>query len=1193
MATELSNQKYLEGVRNELHNIHSIDIFQHALRDLVGDSLLSQIEEQFNRPASVNLDELISIAFRIEQIAIRLYNDVQLAQEFYASSKGAFENAAKLFEQIAESQVISSRKVHLDLYLHGAVDFALGEFQANATVLARKVLSRFDFETDIRSKVIQAAFLLLKQDLLEMARSFSEEISQKGAFEKRLIQKFNNGEYDRNGVAEDTGHFITLEGILSFAMYLRTGNFDYYKTAKEKTDNALKIFATIRDPDNFVLTQLISLLIRQMQFCSLWHQLGDICKFQNNPILLRYLTTLATHKSKPIYELWDSQIQALPKVLDSKNSIVLQMPTSAGKTRVAEIKIAQVLASAQGQPCRCIYVAPFKSLASQVEESLNFYLEKVGYKVTSIFGSYESVDFEDILAEQSDVLVITPEKLDYLFRQNKEFFQEVKLIVVDEGHLLDNDVRGLRLEILLSRLKRAVAQNGLQILFISAVLPNSDEIATWLSQGEPNLAQSNWKPTKLRQGIFYWDEDWKGRIHYIAEKLEIITNTQKVLVQEFRKDRPRIRLKDPVYYPNTVYEIANELALDFIKSSPTIIFTAVRTHVDSISKGLQSQLKKRQDQNANFSLVAKESKAALESLARKVEQRLGDNFPLAQYIREGFAYHHGYLPDDLRTAIEESFRKEHLRILIATPTLSQGVNLPVHLMIVANLERGAAYPFLVRDFRNIAGRAGRALHETEGNVIFIQNTQSDWRVAQMDRYLHDENIEKVHSVLLELYSKLIQRKLGISLSEFLNGQFEISFSTEDLTPQSKLETSFQTSLLAMLFEELINETDPLTVRKAIDDTLFSSQWKADRTYYEPLVNYAQAQIRYITERLHSPNQRKAFYKTGFSLKSCKSLEEAIRVLAAQNVFGELRDDSNQLKADILESILKLVYIPEETSSRPQEEAIVKAMIEWINFGDINDLRRKFENSSAVFQDPLKVSDLIYRHFANDTPWTLNAVVKILGYLKDDEHLSISQEVGLLPAYMKYGVSNPVAAYVCGMGVTNRVVAKTISEYYYSKAGKRTHVPSVDEFREWIQEINFEDLLGILGTTETVTETWAVFRRYKLDARPLDSFANPDKIEMKTYLVGLQYEGRLQLLDAISDGDELKLIREPDNPYDTYALAVHTPYNRKLGYIRGSKAFTLSTLIDEGRHFSCAVEKKSLETNLNRKLLLKVSSGNGQ
>ena len=81
-----------------------------------------------------------------------------------------------------------------------------------------------------------------------------------------------------------------------------------------------------------------------------------------------------------------------------------------------------------------------------------------------------------------------------------------------------------------------------------------------------------------------------------------------------------------------------------------------------------------------------------------------------------------------------------------------------------------------------------------------------------------------------------------------------------------------------------------------------------------------------------------------------------------------------------------MYIPDETSNRPQEEAIVKAMIEWVNFGEIIDLRRKFENSSAVFQDPLKVSDLIYKHFANDTPWALNAVVKILGYLQNDEHL---------------------------------------------------------------------------------------------------------------------------------------------------------------------------------------------------------------
>ena len=160
----------------------------------------------------------------------------------------------------------------------------------------------------------------------------------------------------------------------------------------------------------------------------------------------------------------------------------------------------------------------------------------------------------------------------------------------------------------------------------------------------------------------------------------------------------------------------------------------------------------------------------------------------------------------------------------------------------------------------------------------------------------------------ELYSSLVD--LGIAFQEFLQNGHEILFTGDDTTPQDQFEPAFQTGLLAMLFEELINETDPLTVQKAIDGTLFSSQWNAERTYYEPLVNYAQAQVRYIAEQFHSPNQRKAFYKTGFSMKSCKSLEEAIRILAAQNVFGELRDDNNQLKADTLESILKLIYIPD-------------------------------------------------------------------------------------------------------------------------------------------------------------------------------------------------------------------------------------------------------------------------------------------
>jgi helicase len=1184
---KLASHEYLISILEQFRGILRTPAFADARRLLSGDSLLAQIEEEFERTAAASVDDLVSIAFRIEQIAIRLWTDDEYGMQYRAQAKEAFEAAAKLFEQLAEAQSIPSRRVHLDLYLHSAVDFSLGEFQANATVLARKVLDRFEFDTDGHSRVLKATFLLLMRNLTDLEADLSYLGQTKATVEETVQRRVASGELDRDGAMEEIAHFITLEAILNFARYLRTGQDERYGVARSKIGNSLQIFNAIRDPDNFVLTQLISFLIRQMHFSSLWHQLGDLYGFRKNPILTRYIRVLTTDK-RPIYELWQSQIEALPGTLGDSSAVVLQMPTSAGKTRVAEFKIAHTLATSP-EPVRCIYIAPFKSLAAQVEESLDYYLAKVGYRVTSVFGSYESIEFEDFLVEQSDVLVITPEKLDYLLRQDRDFFTTVKLIVVDEGHLLDNDIRGLRLEILLQRLRRAFTDQGLQLLFLSAVVPNSEEIAAWLTQDQPVVVDSKWKPTKLRQGIFYWGPDWKGRIRYPDDELVLITDLERRTIQEFYKNRPGKRLKKPKYYPDTKYDIAIELALDFRKASPTILFTAVRKyHVDSIAKNLQRRIQEIRTTNGDFHL-APDSKGVLERLARRVERRLGPGFPLATYIREGFAYHHGQLPDDLRQAIEEAFRRGHLPILIATPTLAQGVNLPVHLMIVANLERGGDEPFPVRDFRNIAGRAGRALHETEGQVIFVQNTQSGWLVTQMYRYLRDDAVESVQSVLFKLYKQLVQRKLGISLEEFLTNPRTVAFTDEDIESGDKLDTAFQTQILALLYEELLNETDPDTVQEALAQMLFGIQCERSRTYYEPLVEYSKQQVRYITARFRSQTQRNAFYRTGFSLRSCQDLEKEIRHLAAEGVFTRLRDPFTELlDNEILARILHLVSIPQETQGKYTGSVdLTQAMIRWINFADVSDLVANYEETDVSFQNPLFVSDLVYKHFMNDTPWALNSMVKILTYLRGEEGLDFDPEIGLLASYVKYGVNTPVAAYVSGMGISDRGIARTMADYYYREVNPAL-LPSVEDFQEWVQGLTFEDLLPIFRDRQLVQEVISILSRYKFDARPVDYFTNPGTIDFKTYVVGLHYENRLEYLSQVNEGDELKLVREPDNAFDPYAMAVYANIGHKLGYICSSKAFVLSTLSDEGWQFNCYAERMfPAPRHPNRRLLVHI------
>src|SRR5690606_14626748 len=65
----------------------------------------------------------------------------------------------------------------------------------------------------------------------------------------------------------------------------------------------------------------------------------------------------------------------------------------------------------------------------------------------------------------------------------------------------------------------------------------------------------------------------------------------------------------------------------------------------------------------------------------------------------------------------------HLKYLICTSTLVEGVNLPCRNLFVRAPRRGSGHPMTMPDFWNLAGRAGRLGFELQGNVICIEPTE--------------------------------------------------------------------------------------------------------------------------------------------------------------------------------------------------------------------------------------------------------------------------------------------------------------------------------------------------------------------------------------------------------------------------------------------------------------------------------------
>lgn len=61
---------------------------------------------------------------------------------------------------------------------------------------------------------------------------------------------------------------------------------------------------------------------------------------------------------------------------------------------------------------------------------------------------------------------------------------------------------------------------------------------------------------------------------------------------------------------------------------------------------------------------------------------------LAAMIRKGAAFHYGKMPTFLRETLESAFREGHVKFLVCTTTLFEGINLPARNVFI-DTPRGA------------------------------------------------------------------------------------------------------------------------------------------------------------------------------------------------------------------------------------------------------------------------------------------------------------------------------------------------------------------------------------------------------------------------------------------------------------------------------------------------------------------------
>lgn len=533
--------------------------------------------------------------------------------------------------------------------------------------------------------------------------------------------------------------------LAHFDFALQTGEQEPIDTARALLDTAVRLADNSENVPLWWISNLCRHLIDDLWRHSLHQTLpteppaGAAEKYPDLRAL--FIGSLYARNTAEV-ELWPSQREAAKRSTDVTDDLVVALPTSAGKTRVAEIAALMTLASER----RVLIVTPLRALSAQTERSFRKTFAPLGFSVSSLYGaSGLSAGDEDALRTR-EIIIATPEKLDFALRSDSSLIEDVGLIVLDEGHMIGPSEREIRYETLVQRLLRRADADQRRIVCLSAILPSGDELddlTAWIrndKEGGPVL--SDWRPTRQRYGALTWGGT-EARLTFD------LTNGGPFL-DKFVEAKPALgQEKKP--YPRKNSHLALFAAWEFAaQGKRTLIFSTQANWVEGYGKQVVELCRR----GYLKSLLDDE-----DQIARALEvgtEWLGEDHPAVASLRVGVAIHHGRLPSPFLRELEILLSAGVLKVIVASPTLSQGLNLNAAVLLVPTLYR-AAELISGEEFANVAGRAGRAFVDVEGLIVHTMFDKHNWRRREWSGLVNAAKARTLKSGLVQIVAEILDR----------------------------------------------------------------------------------------------------------------------------------------------------------------------------------------------------------------------------------------------------------------------------------------------------------------------------------------------------------------------------------------------------------------------------------------------------
>ncbi|MFE0509371.1 DEAD/DEAH box helicase [Streptomyces sp. NPDC058964] len=740
-----------------------------------------------------------------------------------------------------------------------------------------------------------------------------------------------------------------------------------------------------------------------------------------------FVSALASRDKSPTLELWPSQRSAIDQhLLDpARRAVVVEMPTSAGKTLLAEFSIVQ--AHALNRRSTVAYIVPTRALVNQITQRLRRDFQPLGFVVEAAAPVFELDPTEDQLLQQKiDILVCTPEKLDLLVKASHVAVRNLSLVVVDEAHNLADGDRGVRMELLLGTLKRERPET--RFLMLTPFVPNAAELGRWLGDGADATISVNWRPSERVVTCAHWRKIRRGPHVLSLTTMESADNVD-------------------VPAGHTVELLRTDDAVSHQSKSVTTSYATVelasRGSVLVLARGRGTA----ETRAANIADLREPRNLTpfAQAVVNYIDLEYGQDNPLSKQVGRGVAYHHAGMSHDLRFLIESLIERGDVDVVCGTTTLAQGLNFPISSVVLETISRSQGYgkptrPLSYSEFWNIAGRAGRAMQDSLGLVVFP--AQSEAEKSEVRNFLQNQAVD-ICSYLMQATAELSN----------VVDRFDLSFVR-------------QNSALAVFLQYLAHaarvagaEESTRDIEELLRSSLVYHQTREnDRQLADQLISIARNFMAGLED------VDRGFLAladgTGFSLPSARfAFAQSIdhpqfrseSFWDADNLFGSNASNLTDV-IEVISGIPELnLGLSDEASAPFNASTVAGITIDWVNGKSLSDIGERwfrFGDHDTPLKRLKEASRYVHGKLVAQVPWGMGALQKLTSTGRQDRE-SVTTNAG---AMVFYGVPS-TGAVAMRMGGVPRAAATALGARWSAGSGGRENFA---ELRQWIAARSTEE-----------------------------------------------------------------------------------------------------------------------------------------